>query len=300
MDRRLKWGAMMAACACTLAGQTLEDGPSDDLLGPARQAVRRAEERKAAEAAAQAAARAKAEAGTRDQAASLERAIADYRAVRHPRLLATPEQLALIREQIRVPGSHFQLAHDVMVRHLSRPPNEVWGGDPRKGYWPVYVSREAAFLCLVSTNAVEKQRYARMAAEAVPDLNYIRYYGFKSASLAHAMATFGLALTYDWAYNDWTEAERQKVEAIFEYFFKHWETYRRVSEDPAKVSGYNFYGVLYGAQIMLHLAAGREKTSPRFPVCVDVLTRHLAAMGGELGAHNEGIAGHRVSPLVSK
>jgi len=210
-----------------------------------------------------------------------------YLSVRHPRLLVTPERLALIRRQIRVPGSHFQLAHAAMVERARGDPQTVWRGDARAGYWPVYASRELAFLSLVAEDGGEKRRYAAAAAKCLPTLDYVRWFGFKSRSLGHAMATFGVALTYDWAYNAWTDAEREKAEVLLEYFLKHWETYRRVSED--RVTGYNFYGVLYGAETMLLLATGSERTSKRYPVCVDVLARHLADIGGELGAHNEGI-----------
>jgi hypothetical protein len=76
---------------------------------------------------------------------------------------------------------------------------------------------------------------------------------------------------------------------LLEYFRKHWQTYHRVSEAPDKVSGYNFYGVIFGAQTMMHLAMGAEKTEARFPLCVNILTKHLSEVGGEIGAHNEGI-----------
>ena len=213
--------------------------------------------------------------------------LAKYLSVKHPRLLVTPERLELIRRQIKVPGSHFQLAHAGMVERARGDPQTVWAGDSRAGYWPVYASRELAFLSLVAADPAEKRRYAAAAAKCLPSLDYVKWFGFRSRSLGHAMATFGAALTYDWAYNEWTDAERAGAEPLLEYFLKHWETYRRVSEE--RVTGYNFYGVLYGAEAMLLLATGSEKTSRRYAVVVDVLARHLAAVGGELGAHHEGI-----------
>jgi len=213
-----------------------------------------------------------------------------FLAVTHPRLLVTPERIATIRRQIQVPGSHHQLAYAALLERAAQDPAKVTGAsDGRAGYRPVYASRELAFLSLVAPDAADRRRFAERAAQVLPTLGDSQNGGFKSRSLGHAMATFGLALTYDWAYNEWTDAERQKCEVLLEYFRQHWEKYRRVSEDPAKVSGYNFYGVLYGAEAMLLLATGAEKTSARFPVVVDVLRRHLTDMGGELGAHNEGI-----------
>jgi len=209
------------------------------------------------------------------------------RNVKHPRLLITPERLALIRKKIKEPGSHWQLAHADMVERSGRDPKEIWGGDFRSGYWPVYASLEAAFLSLIGEDPAERRQYAALAANHLPSLDYVQWYGFKSKSLGHAMATFGTALTYDWAYNEWTDAERLGCENLLKYFEEHWQTYRRVSETD--VTSYNFYGVLYGAQSMLHLAMGAEKTNPRFPVCVDILAKHLAACGGELGANGEGM-----------
>ena len=286
---------MLIVAACGAAGQDLDDilggdGSSDDgLLGAARKAVEEQKRKKAAAEAAAAVARARAEKEALERAEALKVASKHYDTVKHPRILVTPERLALIREQIKIPGSHFQLAHALMVRHSEGDPMKVWGGDSRKGYWPVYASRELAFLSLVAEDPAEKRRYAAMAAKVFPKLDYVRWFGFKSRSLGHAMATFGAALTYDWAYNEWTEQERREAEEVLEYLTGHWEKYRRVSEDPDEVSGYNFYGVMYGAQVMLHLAAGREKAGGRFPVCVDVLTRHLSHVGGELGASNEGM-----------
>ena len=213
--------------------------------------------------------------------------LAKYLSVLHPRLLVTPERLRLIRQRIKVPGSHFQLAYAGMVERAKGDPETVWGGGQRAGYWPVYASRELAFLSLLAEDPAEKRRYAAAAARCLPSLDYVKWFGFKSRSLGHAMATFGVALTYDWACNEWTDADRAKAEVLLEYFLNHWQTYRRVSEE--RVTGYNFYGVLYGAETMLLLATGSEKTSNRYPVCVDVLARYLAAVGGEMGAHHEGI-----------
>ena len=210
--------------------------------------------------------------------------LAKYLSVQHPRLLVTPERLARIRQGIRQPGSHFQLAHAAMVKRAAGDPKTVWDG---AGYWPVYASRELAFLSLLAEDPAEKRRYAAAAAKALPPLGYVQHGGFRSKSLGHGMATFGVALTYDWAYNEWTDAERAKAEKLLEYFLAHWRKYRRVSE--GKGTGYNFYGVLYGAEAMLHLATGGEKTAKRFPTVVRVLAEHLAAVGGELGAHHEGI-----------
>ena len=210
-----------------------------------------------------------------------------FNSVQHPRILITPERLALIREKIKEPGSHWQLAHAGMVERSCRDPKDVWSGNARRGYWPVYASREAAFLRMIAEDPAERRRYAKMAADVLPSLDYVQWFGFKSKSLGHAMATLGTALTYDWAYNEWTDEERLKCELLLEYLQKHWEKYRRVSE--SNVTEYNFYGVLYGAETMLHLAMGNEERSKRFPVCVRILKEHLAAVGGELGAHGEGI-----------
>ena len=264
-----------------------EEEPSDDLLGAAKRAAAERKRKKEAEEAAAAAVKAKAQKEARAQAETLKEALKHLDTVEHPRVLMTPERLALIREKIKEPGSHWQLAHAAMVERSGRDPNEVWGGNARKGYWPVYASREAAFLSLVAEDPAERRRYAALAAKHLPTLDYVQWFGFKSKSLGHAMATLGTALTYDWAYNEWTDEERLKCELLLEYFQKHWEKYRRVSE--SNVTEYNFYGVLYGAETMLHLAMGNEERSKRFPVCVRVLKEHLAAVGGELGAHGEGI-----------
>ena len=266
-----------------LLGEGAED-PSADLLGAAKKAVAEQKRKKEAAEAAAAAVKAKAQEEARAQAETLKEALKHFDTVEHPRVLVTPERLALIRKQIKVPGSHFQQAYALAVKRNEGDPETAWGG---AGYWPVYASRELAFLSLVEEDAARKRKYAEMAAKVLPDLTYVQWFGFKSKSLGHAMATFGLALTYDWAYNEWTDAERLKCETLLVYFQRHWENYRRVSE--TKGTAYNFYGVLYGAEAMLHLAMGNEERSKRFPVCVRVLKEHLAAVGGELGAHGEGI-----------
>ena len=202
-------------------------------------------------------------------------------AVEHPRLLITPERVAVIRRKIQEKHPHYLGAYELMVRHAAKPPD----GWVKAGYGPCYRSRSLAFLSLVAPDAAERKRFAQLAAKIVPDAGYIKSRG-GSKTLGYAMQTFGVALTYDWAYNEWTPEQRARAEATLAFCKGHWAKNRRVSEN--NVTEYNFYGVLYGCRTMMWLALGEEK-NPRVAKIADILRQHLTQVGGELGAHGEGM-----------
>ena len=201
--------------------------------------------------------------------------------VKHPRVLVTPERVALIRKKIQEKHPHFHGVYELMLKRAEKPPAN-WVSHK---YGPCYRSRELAFLSLIAPDAADRKRFAEMAAKIVPDTGYIESRG-GSKTLGYAMQTFGVALTYDWAYNEWTPEQRAKTEKTLEFCKQHWATNRRVSE--SNVTEYNFFGVLYGCRTMMWLALGEEK-NPRVAKIADIMTKHLAAVGGELGAHGEGM-----------
>jgi uncharacterized protein (DUF1330 family) len=207
--------------------------------------------------------------------ASLTAALA---AEQHPRLFLTPERVAAVRKNIAVDESYHAMVFTTMKARVDNPDMAAAYGEAG-GYFTGYKAVEAAFLSAVAVDAAEKTRYAEVAFKAMTA------WKGGSATLGASMEARCLALTYDWAYPAWTDAQRATVRKRVDGLLGALKTLTHGNLGGDRSS--NFVGVIRGAELMLVLASGADVTSDRAKFLIGELKRYLDSFG-DLGASQEG------------
>jgi hypothetical protein len=284
----------LAACA-TILGAELGDDAAEDMLRPAREALKRVEERKTAVAAAQKAAGEAAEKRKRERALLWE----EYRKVKHPRILITPERLAVIRKEIQVQGSHAQLVYDAIKNRYRGELDSAWlkrqewlDTSQRNKRWPAQVFRDLALLSMVAENPAEQRRFAEASARFLPSAGAFLSLHF-TGNLGTPVGISPLSMAYDWGYNQFTEKERAKYESVLDACLDMYGEGDATDEDleeRRRGAGYNHKGVKGGPDVLVRLAAGAERNSRGYERAARFLSIYFDGVGGELGAHSEGLA----------
>jgi hypothetical protein len=293
MSSRLR--VYLAAALAAQCVATAQDGLESDLLGDAAKVLNKTE---AAKTAQEAAAKAVADAARkRKEARALLWAPATR--VKHPRILVTPERLAGVRKRIGTPGTHYHAAYESLRScyqgDLTREwlLKQGWINAPKEKRWPGLVVKDLALLSLVAEDPAEQRRYAEAAARFLPDAGACWSLHF-TGNLGTPVGASTLAMAYDWGFNQFTDKERAKFEAVMDACADHYGEEEKLTEREIEkkrgAGGYNHFGVKAGAEVMLRLAAGYDVLLPRqFDRSVQNLQIYLDGVGGELGAHVEGL-----------
>ena len=296
--KRLYLSIALLMAACGAQGQDLDDiladeEPSDDLLGAARRAVEEQKRKKEAEEAARRASIEAAEERERKWGMLWEQ----YRKVKHPRILVTPARLAAIRRDMKVPGSHTQLAYD-SIRNNYRGEltsewlaRQEWLNVARNKRWPAQVVRDLALLSLISEDPAEQRRYAEASARFLPSAGAFLSLHF-TGNLGTPVGVSTVSMAYDWGYNQFTEEERTKYESVMASCLDNYgegDVTERQIEKRKGGAGYNHFGVKTGPDVLVRLAVGSERGSRGYERAVKLLGLYFEGVGGELGAHMEGL-----------
>ncbi|MFF1252767.1 hypothetical protein ACFVYC_09790 [Pseudarthrobacter sp. NPDC058329] len=206
-------------------------------------------------------------------------ATASRAALQHPRIGLTTDVLAKINRLIGAPGTPQDAWNTIKAR--------VEGGMATFGSSADRYAREAAFVYQVTGEA----RYAAMAYDAfVAAANATPFTAKQDLDTANPVSQ--LALTYDWAYNGWTDAQRAFAVEYFErtaVFFEFAKHPNIILPDKAS----NWVGVVRGAELAQHLAvrgdAGYGMRDTRIGTLVDQLRQHLETAHTEHGWFQEGL-----------
>lgn len=197
----------------------------------------------------------------------------------HPRIMLNDEVLAKVDRLITEPGTPQQLFQTITQR--------VDGGQAASGTSPDRYAREAAFLFQVTG----EQRYADLAYEAFQLAAERTPFG-KSNPLETANPTSQLALTYDWAYDGWTDAQRTAARDYFERS----AAFLEMADHPNMVwddKGSNWVGVTRGAELAAHLAVRGDADygyrDARIARLLDQLVRHAEQGYTDAGWYQEGL-----------
>ncbi|WP_461163180.1 hypothetical protein [Arthrobacter sp. R4-81] len=206
-------------------------------------------------------------------------ATASRAALPHPRIGLTTDVLAKINRVIGAPGTPQDAWKTIKAR--------VDGGMATFGSSADRYAREAAFVYQVTGDA----GYAAKAYDAfVASANATPFTAKQDLDTANPVSQ--LAVTYDWAYNGWTDAQRAFAVEYFERTAVFFEFARHPNIIlPDKAS--NWVGVVRGAELAQHLAvrsdAGYGMRDARIGTLVDQLRQHLEAAHTEHGWFQEGL-----------
>ncbi|BBE24565.1 hypothetical protein MN0502_34480 (plasmid) [Arthrobacter sp. MN05-02] len=197
----------------------------------------------------------------------------------HPRIGLNPQVLAKINRLIGVPGTPQDAWNTIKTR--------VDAGMAAFGSSADRYAREAAFVYQVTGDA----RYAAIAYDAFAASAAATPFTAKQ-ELDTANTVSQLALTYDWAYNGWTEVQRASAVEYFQrtaVFFEFAKHPNIILPDKAS----NWVGVVRGAELAQHLAvrgdAGYGMRETRIGTLLDQLRQHLEAAHTEHGWFQEGL-----------
>jgi len=210
----------------------------------------------------------------------------------HPRLYVNPTRISQIKSAIQVAGSHHQQAFNAMKARVDQNNWRVYDDDPNDGIWSSarsHLAREAAFMYLLTNDS----KYAQISYNALYDIynNVDPSNRLPSSGAGIGRATVGrnFALAYDWAYNGWTQNQRDFVKDKLNLSLDSWLTYSHANlTDPSKAS--NWVAVCRGAELVMMLAAREEQNrSSRYTELKNWLKLNLQNGYGNLGVTQEGI-----------
>jgi len=200
----------------------------------------------------------------------------------HPRLFVAPERLATIRRQIRIDGSHHQMAYEAMRARVENGDIDTAYFGHAAGYKGGYCATEAALLSLIVEDEAQQQKYADIAFDAM-----LKRPWRGSETLGKSMFARCLALTYDWAYPAWSEEQRQKARKEVDAALKHLAGLGHTNLGGMRTS--NFIGVIRGAEMLLLLSSGGTPEDERYRVLKKELRRYVGTAFGNLGVSHEGL-----------
>jgi len=210
----------------------------------------------------------------------------------HPRLYVDATRISQIKAAIQVAGSHHQQAFNAMKARVDQNNWRVYDDDPNDTVWNSarsHMAREAAFMYLLTNDS----KYAQISYNALYDIynNVDPSNRLPSSGDGIGRATVGrnFALAYDWAYNGWTQDQRNYIKGKLDLSLDSWVTYSHANlNDPTKAS--NWVAVCRGAELVMMLAAREEQTrSSRYSDLKNWLNLNLQNGYGNLGVTQEGI-----------
>jgi hypothetical protein len=286
---------LLFVCLALSMAAAAQDGLESDLLGDAAKAANKIEKENADR---EAAAKAGADAA-RKRKESRALLWAPETRVKHPRIIVTPERLAVARREMKTPGTHYHAVYeslrscyqgDLTKEWLNK---QEWINPSKVKRWPGLVVKDLALLSLIAEDPAEQRRYAEAAARFLPDPETFLWRHF-TGNLGTPVGVSTVSMAYDWGFNQFTSQERAKFEAVMDACANRYgegeELTERETEALLGGPGYNHHGVKAGAEVMLRLAAGYDKLLPgQFDRSVQKLRLYLEGVGGELGAHREGL-----------
>lgn len=207
----------------------------------------------------------------------------------HPRLFITPERIGVIKGQIRINGSHHQLAYDAMKARVDSKSESAYR-EHVEAYKNGYIAREAAFLALLAGSPTEQRKYADLAFEKIKHIYAASSdrTPVKGSGLARAMMSISVGIPFDWLYNIWTDEQRAFVQEKVTAALDAWPSFGHPNLGDTK--GSNWTGVCRGGELILLLCAGEEKArAGRYGKLKRDLRTHVNNGYGDLGVSQEGL-----------
>ncbi|WP_458116488.1 hypothetical protein [Arthrobacter sp. D2-10] len=197
----------------------------------------------------------------------------------HPRIGLNDEILGKIDRLIETPGTPQDAWKTIKTR--------VDTGQAAFGSSPDRYAREAAFVYQVTGDP----QYASLAFDAfVTAAKSTPFTAQQELNTANPVSS--LAVTYDWAYNGWNEAQRSFAVDYFErtaVFFEFASHPNIILPDKAS----NWVGVVRGAELAQHLAVRGDADyglrEARIGNLIDEVRQHLDAANTEGGWFQEGL-----------
>jgi len=209
--------------------------------------------------------------------------------VKHPRVYLDGGRLDAIRKAIATPGSHHAEAFAALKARVDKTDIDAAYHDHIDAYKRSYRAQEAAFISLVATDRAVQKKYADIAFEMVmalykqgkrrPDAGY---------GLSRAQMSLGLALPYDWCYNEWSADQRAEVKKRIEAAADGLARYGHANLSAGH-RGSNWVAVVRGGELTLLIAGGLEKErAKRYDRVKRDLITHMKNGYGSIGVSQEG------------
>jgi Ca2+-binding RTX toxin-like protein len=208
-----------------------------------------------------------------------------------PRLFLDAARLSATRAAVKKPGSHHQVAFDVIKARVEKNDWRVYDENPSDGNWNyarAWLAREASFVYQVTG----VQSYAQIAFDALyaihndPDPEG-RLPDSGSHGLARAATGMGFALAYDWAASGWNQSQKDYVRGKIITSLNKWPSYSHAN--LTSPYGSNWVAVCRGAELVMTLAVGEEQNrATRFGNLKSWLSGHINKAYGNAGFTQEG------------
>lgn len=206
------------------------------------------------------------------------------------KLYINDADLKLIKDQIKVKGSHHNQAYQALKWRIEQQDLTVYKEDVNR-YNRSYLAQELAFASLLSKKEIERKEYAALALETIKDIynnSAQERFPHKDYGLSRAMMQLALALPYNWCRQYWTGEEVAHVEEKINEALDSWLSYKHANFRYEKAS--NWVAVCRGGELVLLLAAElKERRKERYDFLVEQLVTHMQNGYGDHGATQEGM-----------
>ena len=201
------------------------------------------------------------------------------------KLIATPAKIAELKELIKRPGSHHQLAHSSMKARVEQPDLKVSYPSGIGKYENSYRAREAALLSLLADSRIEQNKFADIALGAITTGSEVMK---SSKGLEPASVGLNIALAYNWLADTWSAEDSAKVRRIIVDGIDDWPRFKHVNVSGSMAS--NWAGVTRGAElVMIHAAGMQGERQDRLNSVVGDILAHIRNGYGSQGASQEGM-----------
>ncbi|MCC5840845.1 MAG: PKD domain-containing protein [Opitutales bacterium] len=206
-------------------------------------------------------------------------------------LFVTPERLAELQSAVQVPGSHHAEAYAAIMERVDSTRMDLtdlsfyqYGGNPRD-YALGWFAREAAFIYRITENPVYAQS-AFAALERVyqsPDPSDSRLLT-NSHGLSRGMMGVAFALTYNWAWEGLTPAQRGWLLDRLTEGLNMWPTFSHTNLGGTRAS--NWVAVVRGSELIMLLATEMDRDRlVRHKFLRSELQRHIQTYSREGWTH---------------
>ena len=205
-------------------------------------------------------------------------------------VLLTPDRLARIQDGLADPGSHYAQAFaQLKARVDSQDLDNFDATDTNWNYARSYYAQAAALVYRVTGDTA----YAELAYNTLVDVHADidpdeRLPESGGHLLSRATVGLGFGLAYNWAYDAWTEEQRDYVRGRVHVALDAWPGFSHGNLGATR--GSNWVAVCRGGELMMILGIGEQSArSSRVNFLLNELGQHISNGHDAIGATQEGI-----------
>src|SRR6056297_3288693 len=188
-----------------------------------------------------------------------------------PRIILTPERITDLKAKISVAGTHHNELFKAIRTRVNKNDVYEYGTFSSMNYARSFYAVECALLYRLTDSSYYAQKAYNLLEEmytsgeagtpTIPELgSYPPSPQAGSKALTYAFPSVAYGLCYDWARNDWSQAQKDYVIDSIKAGLDDWEALFRWELYNMPTS--NWVSVCRGAEILMMLGAGEETNRP--------------------------------------